>query len=165
VEVETKDHLIAATNILFGLAKFLILPLPKAWRFGREICPPEVDSNTRRGDSLWVASGRASHVVFNSDERIGLELTVSISKGKRGEFKPKLSQIKEQGAIRLGGHKANYALGEVERGLFKKKVAQRLQLSFYCHKTNRTIALEFTGKCPLDALNQILEAISLLQCH
>ena len=165
MEVETQDHLIAASNILFGIANFLILPLPKGWRFGREISPSEVDSTTQWGDSLWVTSGRASHVVFNEDREAGLELLVKVSKGKRGKFKPKLSQMRNQGLMRLGGHDANYALGEVERGLFKKKVAQRLQLSFYCDKTNRTIAIELTGKCPADALNQILQAMSLLQCH
>lgn len=165
MEVETEKYLIAAANILFGVTNYLFLPLPKPWRLGKGISSPEVDSTTRRGDSLWVTSGRASHVVFNSDRRIGLELIVSISKGKKGKFKPKLSQMRDQGLMRLGGHEANYALGEVERGFFKKKVAQSLQLALYCDKTNRTIAIEFTGKCPADDLNQILEAMSLLQCH
>ena len=165
MRVETKEHLIAASNFLMGVTNFLILPLPKGWRLVQGSSPPEVDSNTQRGDYSWVSSGRASHVLFDEDRGAGLELLVSISKGKGKEFKPKLSQMRDQGLIRLGGHEANYALGEVERGFFKKKVAQSLQLALYCDKTNRTIAMEFTGKCLTDDLNQILEAISLLQCH
>jgi len=165
VEIETEDHLIAATNVWFGIANFLILPLPKGWRFGREIHPSEVNSKTQRGDSSWVTSGRASHVVFNDDKRVGLELIVSISKGKGGEFKPKLGQMRDQGLIRLGGHEAHYALGEVEWGFFRKRVVQSLRLSFYCDQTNRTIAIALTGTCPMDDLVQILEAMSLLMCH
>ncbi len=163
--VETRDHLIAATNILFGVANFLILPLPKAWRFGREICPPEVDSNTRRGNSLWVTSGRTSHIIYNEERRAGLELVVSVSKGKAKGFKPKVRELIAQGLIRAGGHEATYLLGRVKRGLFTKKMVETLQLSFYCDRTGRTITLKLTGSCAEEDLQQILEAIPKLECH
>lgn len=165
MEVETKDHLIAATNILFGVANFLILSLPKAWRFGREISPPEVDSNIRRGDSLWVTSGRASHILYNEERGVGLELVVIISKGKARGFKPKASEVSAQGPMRAGGHEATYLLGRVKRGFFKKKMVETLQLSFYCDRTGRTITLNLTGDCAEGDLQQILEAIPKLECH
>lgn len=163
--VETKEHLIAARNFLMGVTNFLILPLPNGWRMGQGSSPPEVDSNSRRGDYSWVCSGRASQFLVHEDRGAALELLVSISKGKGKRFKPKLSQMRDQGVIPLGGHEASYALGEVEIGFLKKKGAQSLQLALYCDKTNRTIAMEFTGKCSADDLDQILEAMSLLQCH
>lgn len=162
--VETEKYLIAASNILFGVTNFILLPLPKPWRLGRGISPPEVNSTTR-GDSLWVTSGRVSHIVFDSDRRIGLELTINISRGERGILKPRISEVTDQGSALVGGHKATYALGKVKRGLFGKKVVGALQLSFYCDKTRRTIDLNFTGDCAEEDLRQILEALPQLECH
>jgi len=165
IEAETRDHLIAASNFLFGVANFLTLTLPEPWRLGRGISPPEVNSYTRRGDLLWVTSGRTSHIVFDEDRKIGLELLVSISKGKRGEFKPRIGVVSAQGVTHAGGHEAAYVLGETKVGLFKKRTIKILQLSFYCDKTERTITLTLTGDCAGDDLIQILEVIPRLECH
>jgi len=163
--VRVERYLIAATNILFGVVKYLLLPLPKPWRLGRGISPPEVNSTTRRGDSLWVTSGRVSHIVFDSDRKIGLELTISISRGRREGFKPKIAEVTDQGSMPMGGHKAAYALGKARRGLFRKRTVGALQLSFYCDQTGRTINLNFVGDCAQEDLRQILEALPQLECH
>jgi hypothetical protein len=164
-EIEITKHLIAARNFLLGVANFLILPLPKNWRLGMGNFPPEVNSNVRRGDFLWVNDGRASHILFDEEKRTGVELIVNISRGKRKRFKPRLSEVKAQGATYVGGHEATYVLGKTAKGLFKKKTFSTLQLSFYCDGTRRTINMELTGKCDEGDLHRILEAISSLECH
>jgi len=164
MEVETKDYLIAASNILFGVTNFLTLALPEPWRLGRGTSPPEVDSYTRRGDLLWVTSGRTSHIVFDEDRRIGLELLVNIHKGKK-RFEPRISEVSAQGVTHAGGHEAAYALGETRIGLFRKKVTKILQLSFYCDETGRTITLTLVGDCAEEDLLQILGLIPRLECH
>jgi hypothetical protein len=164
-EIETTKHLIAASNFLLGVANFIILPLPKSWRLGIWGFPPEVNSNVRRGDFLWVNDGRASHILFNEEKGVGVELIVNISRGKRNRFRPRLSEVKAQGATYVGGHEATYVLGKTAKGLFKKKTFNTLQLSFYCNGTGRTINVELTGKCDEEDLHSILEAISGLECH
>ncbi|MFQ6058193.1 MAG: hypothetical protein ACE5MB_04835 [Anaerolineae bacterium] len=164
MKANTRKHLIAASNFLMGATNFLIVPLPKSWNVGRGFSPPEVDANTHWGEVSWVTSGRASQVLFNEDEGVALEFVVKVSRGKK-DLKPKMSQVRAQGPVQLGGHEATYALGEMKRGFPRRKIAQVLQASFYCDKTKRTINLEFVGQCAEGDLEALLEAISWLECH
>ncbi|MFQ5886714.1 MAG: hypothetical protein ACE5II_05730, partial [Anaerolineae bacterium] len=77
--MESKKHLIAASNFLLGPTNFLIRPLPENWNLGQGLSPPEVNSNTTWGEAMWVTSGRASHLLYDPQRKVGLELEVKIS--------------------------------------------------------------------------------------
>lgn len=162
--METKKHLIAATNFLMGPVNFLILSLPSTWRLGRGLSPPEVDVNVLFRDALWVTSGRSTHIVVDEKKQVGLELLIRVTPGVVQAAKPK-GILKLHGSGTFGGHPGTYCFSEVTRGAFKKRTEKVLTLSFYCDRVKRTISLEFMGRCGEVDLQEILAAIPHLECH
>ncbi|MFN3476175.1 MAG: hypothetical protein ACK4Z6_01285 [Candidatus Methylomirabilales bacterium] len=162
--METKKHLIAATNFLMGPTNFLILSLPPTWRLGSGISPPEVDANALFRDALWVTSGKSTHIVVDEKKKVGLELLIRVEQGVVQAAKPK-GILRLHGSGTFGGHPGTYYFSEVTRGVFKKRMETVLTLSFYCDRIKRTISLEFMGRCGEADLQEILAATPHLECH
>lgn len=159
------EHDISANNILFGLTHFLTLALPADWRITRSYLQPDVQSNVRRGDLVWVEAGQTDQIVYHPSRRIALDLTILVKRGKRDELKSKGVALHSRGSLMINGHQASYILGEVGVGFLKKKLARTLRLSFYCSELDRTIIITFTGNCQDADLREILGSLPGLRCH
>ena len=159
------EHVISANNILFGSTRFLTLALPDGWRITRSYLPPDVHSNVRHGDLLWVEAGQTDQIVYHPLRKIALDLTIVMKRGKREGLKTKGVEVHSQGSLMINGHEASYYVGEVGVGFLKKKLARTLCLSFHCSELGRTIMISFTGACQEAALLEIFESLSGLKCH
>jgi hypothetical protein len=163
--IDFAEHKISANNILFGLTNFLTLSLPAEWRVTRSYLEPDVHSNVRRGELLWVEAGQTDQVVYHPSRKIALDLTIVVKRGERDQFKTKGVAVHSQGSLTINGHEASYFLGEVGIGFFKKKLARKLCLSFHCSELGRTITISFTGTCQEVDLREIFGYLSGLKCH
>ncbi len=159
------EHKISANNILFGLTHFLTLALPPDWRITRSYLQPDVHSNVRRGELLWVEAGQTDQVVYHPSRKIALDLIIVVKRGKRDQFKTKGVAIHSQGSLTINGHEASYILGEVWIGLLKKKLAKTLRLYFHCSESGRTIMISLTGTCQEADIIEIFESLPKSKCH
>jgi hypothetical protein len=159
------EHQIAANNILFGVTHFLTLALPAGWGITRSYLQPDVHSNVRHGDLVWVEAGQTDQIVYHPSRRIALDLTIVMKRGKRDEFKSKGIDVHSRGSLMINGHQASYLLGEMGIGFLKKKLARTLRLSFHCSELGRTVMMSFTGKCTEADLREILGSLPGLKCH
>jgi hypothetical protein len=159
------EHKISANNILFGVTHFLTLALPAGWRITRSYLQPDVHSNVRHGELVWVEAGQTDQIVYHPLKKIALDLTIMVKRGKRDELKTKGVEVHSQGSLMVNGHEASYFLGEVGVGFLKKKLARTLCLSFHCSELGRTIMIRFTGACQEADLQEIFGSLSGLKCH
>jgi len=159
------EHKISANNILFGLTHFLILALPAKWRITRSYLEPDVHSNIRRGDLLWVQAGQTDQIVYHPSRKIALDMTIVVKRGQRDELKTKGVAVHSQGSLLINGHEASYILGEVGIGFLKKKPANTLRLCFHCSELERTIIISFTGTCQEADIRAISRSLSQSKCH
>jgi hypothetical protein len=159
------EHKISAKNILFGATHFLTLALPAGWRITRSYLQPDVHSNVRQGELLWVEAGQTDQIVYHPLRKIALDLTIVVKRGKRDELKTKGVEVHSQGSLMINGHEASYFLGEVGVGFLKRKLAKTLCLSFHCPDLGRTIMIRFTGTCQEADLQEIFGSLSGLKCH
>lgn len=159
------EHVISASNILFGLTRFLALALPADWRMRRSYLEPDVHSNVRRGDTIWVEAGQADQIVYHPSRKIALDLTVLVKRGKRDALKTKDVQVHSGGSCTVNGHEAAYFLGEMGIGFLKRKRAKTLRLALHCSELGRTIMLGFTGTCHETDLLEIFACLSGTKCH
>jgi hypothetical protein len=165
VALDQTEHKITASNILFGLTHFLTLALPPEWRIRKSFFEPDVHSNVRRGDHIWVEAGQTNHLVYHPLRRIGLDMTIVVKRGEKARFKTKGVDVYAQGPLVINGHAATYHMGEVGVGFLKRKKARTLRVSIHCSDLGRTILITFTGQCQDADLREILESLSALICH
>ena len=59
------SHVIAASNMIYGVANFIVLRLPPEWRISPSLIHPEVDVVNRVGDVLWVVTGSSINYMVN----------------------------------------------------------------------------------------------------
>ena len=162
---EPKKHIIAAKNILFGTGYFLILSLPEGWRITRSYLEPDIHSTVMRDPITWVEAGQADQIVFHHFRRISMDLMIQIKRGKHDSLALKDVQVSSQGPGIVGGHPATHCFGEVQEGLFKKKIRKTLRVSFYCPELQHTLFLHFTGQCQESDLREIYDSLAELECH
>ncbi|MBI4594891.1 MAG: hypothetical protein HY730_00760 [Candidatus Tectomicrobia bacterium] len=163
--IELTKHIVAAKNIFFGTSYFLILPLPTGWRITRSYLEPDVHSSVQRENIHWVEAGQTDQVVFHPFRKIALDLMIRIKKGKQSPMDVKEVKINSQGPLLVNTHQAQYVMGEVKRGLIKKKMFKTLRLFFYCPEINSSYFLYFTGNCPDHDLMEIYGSLPGLECH
>jgi hypothetical protein len=162
---ERKKQIVAAKNILFGTGYFLILDLPQGWGLTRSYLEPDVHSTVTREHITWVEAGQTDQIVFNPYRKIALDLMIRIKLGKHDLLDLKEVQVSSQGPGMIGGHPASYCFGEVQQGLFKKKIYKTLRTCFYCRELQHTLFLHFTGQCQEADLQEIYESLRDLECH
>lgn len=157
----TVEHVFAASNFFLGPTNFLVVPLPSRWevRIGRN--PSEVDYMTTRGDTRWATEGRAYGFLIDSSARRAMELDI---RAARSDAPPGKLAIFEEGACRIGGHQARFAIGVVHQGLTRKP-AQVLRVTFRCDATDRSLELRFTGRCEPAEMRALLGPLEGTHCH
>ena len=162
---EITKYIIAAKNIVFGTGYFLIVSLPEGWKITPSGLEPDIHASVQKGNITWVEAGQTEQIVFHPLKRVAFDFMIQIKRGKHDRLKVKGIQISSQGTEMVCGHAASYCMGEVKQGLFKKKTAKTLRLSFYCPELNRTLALHFTGNGQDADLREIYESLPFLECH
>lgn len=164
--LETTEHVISANNVLFGLTRFLTLALPAEWRIRRSYLEPDVHSNVRRSDVLWVEAGQLDQIVYHPSRRVALDLIVSVKRGEREALRAKdLHVIHSRGSCVVNGHEAAYLLGVVKVGFLGRKRARTLRLGLHCSELGRTIMVGFTGACQDADLLEIAACLPASRCH
>lgn len=158
-------HTIGARSFFFGAGCFLILPLPKEWGITKSYLEPDVHSTVQGKDLIWIEAGQTDQIIFHPLKRIALDLTILIKRGRHDNLQTKDVQITYRGSQMVGGHEANYCIGDVKYGFLKKKTAKTLRLSFFCSELRRTVNINFMGKCQENDLLEICECLAFLECH
>ncbi len=158
----TRDHVFAATHFFLGPTNFLVLRLPARWevRIGRN--PSEVDYSTQLGDVRWASEGRAAGLLLDPVERRAVELEIRTA---RGPLRPDRMEEKESGTCRVGGHAANFTLGEVPVGLTRRRRIRALDISFRCEATQRNVRLRFLSRCSMGELHALMPSLEGARCH
>jgi hypothetical protein len=164
--VELTSHPLAANNFLFGVSNFFVLPLPPMWELLRGPLDPEVDRQATRDDISWVQEGRAMYLLVHPGYRVTVELQIAIKPGRSPPRMPAPLKGWAHGHLDIGGHRAEYAIGEVSRGWWPRKRVRVLRTAFYCETIGRGIDVEFIAEGTEEAhLHEILQALVQLQCH
>lgn len=154
------NHEIYAGNYLLGDSQFLTLYLPPAWEIAQGVSRPDIVANHERRNKMWVANGKGWYVVFDGERRWAMEMAISI----RG-VKKKTTEIKGQ-HIFLNGHSADLTWKTKRRGLpWQRHDVKFMNVDFDCQYSERHIQLEFSGWCPQEGFEEILEALKFLRCH
>jgi hypothetical protein len=153
-------HDIYAKNLVMGGCLFFGLMLPPNWQLAPGVGRPEINSTLRREEEkAWVADGRAWYVLHDPERRWALEAAISISSQR-----PKTKADTEK--VIVGGHPANLTWSKRRRGLpWRRHDVVFMKLDFYCPETERRIKVEFSGWCPQEGFQEILQAARFLRCH
>jgi hypothetical protein len=164
--VELTRYPLAANNFLFGVSNFFVLPLPSTWQLRRGPFDPEVDRQVKRGEISWVQEGRAMYLLIHPGYRVTVELQIDIKPRRTPLRIPEPTQGWAQGDIAIGGHRAEYVMGEQLRGWWPRQRVRMLLSAFYCDALGRSISVDCIGEGAEAAhLQEILLALTQLQCH
>jgi hypothetical protein len=159
-------HPLAANNFLFGVSNFFVLPLPPRWELVRGPFEPEVDRQAKRGDISWVQEGRAMYLLRHPGYRVIVELHIEV---KPRSIPPRVRSTTmgwTRGYMEIGGHRAEYIMGEPRRGWWPRQRVGVLCTAFYCDALGRSISVDCIGEGAEAAhLQEILLALTQLQCH
>lgn len=164
--MELTRYPLAANNFLFGVSNFFVLPLPSTWQLVRGPFDPEVDRQAKRGDISWVQEGRAMYLLVHPGYRATVELHVEIKPRPTPSWIPQQTKGWTRGDMAIGGHRAEYVMGEQLRGWWPRQRVRMLRTVFYCETIERGIGVELiTEGAEAAPLQEILWALSQLQCH
>lgn len=158
----TRDHLLAATHFVLGPTNFLVLRLPGNWdlRIGRN--PYEIDYSVQLGDVRWAQEGRASAFLIDEKAKRAIELDVHTSRG--GGRAPGIRGA-TAGVCRVGGHPAEYLLGEAHLGLFHTKLYRVLRVTYRCEATRRDLSMRFLARAQPEEFMALLPFLEGSRCH
>jgi hypothetical protein len=164
--VELRRYPLAAHNPLFGVTNFFVLPLPSAWELVRGPFAPEVDRQARRGDVAWVQEGHAMYLLINRSYRATVELHIAVKPRSTLPRLPAKTTGWRRAHTEIGGHHAEYIVGEQRRGWWPRKRLGMLCTAFYCDVLDRSIGVDLIGEDGDEAhLWEVLQALCQLQCH
>ncbi len=152
-------HTIAIGNSIFGNARLIELGLPPGWELAPGVSRPEIIAAHERRGLLWVAAGDAWYVVYRPEEGWALELAIRT----RAAPSPPPAAPAEYA---VHGHPATLSWKTRRRGLpWNRHDVTFMTLEFTCPHTERRISLEFSGWCPPEGFQQMLEAAQRWRCH
>ncbi|MBI3326650.1 MAG: hypothetical protein HYZ81_08105 [Nitrospinae bacterium] len=164
--MELKRYPLAANNFIFGVSNFFVLPLPSTWELVRGPFDPEVDRQARRGDVSWVQEGRAMYLLMHRGYRATVELQIDVRPRPTPLPLPSNTTGWTHDQIPIGGHLAEYVIGERLQGWWARKRVRMLRTAFYCDVLGRGIGIELLAEGGEEAhLREVHRALSQLQCH
>lgn len=154
------NHEIYAGNYLLGDSQFLTLNLPPEWQIAQGVSRPDIVANHERRNKMWVANGKGWYVVYDGERRWAMEMAISI------KSIPKTTHLTQVQSIFLNGHTADINWKSRRRGLpWRRHDVKFMTVDFDCQYTDRHLQLEFSGWCPQEGFDEILEALTHLRCH
>jgi len=146
--------------LLIGKSLLFSLRLSPDWNLASGVGRPEVVAMHEHANKKWVATGDAWYVVYHNETNWALELAVKI--------KPIQNTQKENvgESISVNKHSGFLSWTYKRRGLpWNRHTVTFMNILFDCPKTGRQIKLEFSGWCPKQGFEEILEALQHLGCH
>jgi len=158
--VELVKHEIFAQNLILGESLFLTLKLPPHWQLAPGVSHPEIHATHERRGRKWVATGSAWYVVYDGERNWALELEIS-SRPARNKSSENPTET-----ISIGGHNTRLRWKEKRRGLpWLRHTVRYMIIDFECPQSEREIKLEFSGWCPEEGFQEVLQSVKQLQCH
>ncbi|MFN7106393.1 MAG: hypothetical protein ACK4M3_07425 [Pyrobaculum sp.] len=143
MSTEYSWHAIAVGNRLLGLYNFVVLTTPPGWRVVVMPMASEVFRHREVNGVKWVRDGEVTHFLQNGEEAYRLEIVVKPGRRRlEGDY------------IAVNSHEGRYRVRE--RG-----GRYRLEVSYYCPETDRTIEISIEGLRELS----ILRHLGYSQCH
>jgi hypothetical protein len=67
--------------------------------------------------------------------------------------------------ITIAGHPATVTWQRRKRGFIKRWLVTYVIVEFHCPPTDRQLRLEFSGRAPDEAFQEIVEATQYVRCH
>jgi hypothetical protein len=152
-------HEIVVNNILLGASTFLSLALPQTWDISMGAGRPEITASHERNGRRWVATGDAWYVLHDSDRHWAMEVRLTAKVPKRSRNAISISEIT------VAGHPASIIWNRRKRGLIKRWSVTYVTVEFYCPRTERQLKVEFSGRVPDEAFQEVVEATRYVRCH
>ena len=152
-------HEIATANPLFGAATFLSLALPKTWDISIGAGRPEITGSTQHNGQRWVATGDAWYILHNPGRRWAMEVRLTAKLPGRNR-----REIAVPG-LTVAGHPARVAWQQRRRGFIKRWPVTYVTVQFHCPHTERQLRVEFSGRLPDEAFQELVEAARYIRCH
>ncbi len=163
---ENLGFAIAVTNPLLGVFNYVVLAMPQGWKLRSGPSFPEVYSSTKLEDIRWVTEGEAVHYAYTEDGAQALVVSIRVNKTrKKSQLYLNKTEVLEHGNTTMQSHPAEYAIGRVVRGFIKKKTRDFLRFSTYCEITDRTLLLDFEGRCRPETMKELVTIMQLSKCH
>jgi hypothetical protein len=142
-----------------GNSTFLSLALPKPWTISIGAGRPEITASHERNGRRWVATGDAWYILHDGDRRWAVEMRLSAKPVGRS---PKPASVQES---TIAGHPATVTWQRRKRGFIKRWLVTYVTVEFHCPLTDRQLRLEFSGRAPDEAFQEIIEATQYVRCH
>jgi hypothetical protein len=153
-------HDIYAGNTLLGDALFLTLNLPPEWQLTGGVGRPDIVASHERRGKTWVANGSGWYVVFDQQRRWALEVAIHIRQPRKNK-----SPLPGE-ALYVNGHTAGITRKIERRGPpWRRHDVSFITVGFECPYSERHLELEFSGWCPAEGFQEIIQALSHLRCH
>jgi hypothetical protein len=157
---KAEKHVIEAGNPLMGSARFFSLSLPSEWKLAAGVGRPEVNASQLEGELRWVANGSFWYVLHHPVAKWALEFHCHIRPVRTSRMEPNGDHVI------VGSHEAIARWETRRRGLpWQRHDVHFLTVDFTCPQSSRSIRLQFSGWCPKEGFQQILEALQNVQCH
>ena len=157
---ELVSHDIYASNLLIGRSLLFSLRLSPDWQLASGVGRPEVVAIQEYSGQKWVVSGDAWYVLYQNEKQWALELAIKIRtipaahKNVTGE------------TVAVNTHPGYLSWKQKRRGLpWNRHTVTFMNVIFNCQNTERQINLEFSGWCPSEGFEEILQALKHLGCH
>jgi hypothetical protein len=152
-------HDIAAGNFLLGHSIFLSLALPKTWAISLGVGRPEITASHERNGQRWVATGDAWYTLHDAGRRWAMEIRLTAKPASRSPFQISVPEVT------IAGHPATVAWQRRKRGFIKRWWVPYVTIEFYGRRPERQLKLEFSGRVPDEAFQEIIEATRYVRCH
>jgi hypothetical protein len=160
-------HDILASNHLLGDSLFLTLLLPGNWEIASGVSRPEISASHERRNRLWVANGQGWYVLFDKQRRWALEMAIQIKAIHPNKISSDIIHDKPgERMVRVSDHRGLLKYSTRKRGLpWRRHDVKYMNVIFSCPYSERRIKLEFSGWCPGEGFDEILEVLEFLRCH
>ncbi|GAB4526457.1 MAG: hypothetical protein Fur0018_11750 [Anaerolineales bacterium] len=152
-------HTITISNAVFGSARLLEIGLPSGWNLEPGVSHPEVAATHQRGEQTWVVAGSAWYVVFHPENGWALEVAIHSRAAAASRPVP-------QAEAYIFNHPASLQWKTRRRGLpWNRHQVTFMNLTCTCPHTERRLNIEFSGWCPPEGFQAMLEAAHHWHCH
>jgi hypothetical protein len=152
-------HEITAGNILMGGSAFLSLALPETWDISMGAGHPEVTASQEHDGRRWVATGDAWYILHNTGQRWAMEVRLTAKLPARSRKETSVPEVT------VAGHPARVTWKQRRRGFIKRWSVTYVTVEFHCPPTKRQLRLEFSGRVPDEAFQEMIEAVRYVRCH
>lgn len=153
------QHEIATGNVLVGTSIFLSLALPKTWDITIGAGRPEITASHEHDGRRWVATGDAWYILHDTGRRWAMEIRITAKLPNRSRREIAVPDVT------IAGHPACVTWKRRRRGFIKRWSVTYVTVEFHCPHTERKLRLEFSGRLPDEAFQEMVKAARYARCH